>query len=276
MPLTESAFDGLIQSVRLAARTEIMPRFRNTAGDEIDTKSGPDDLVTIADRAAERVISEAAARLLPGALVIGEEAVDEDAGILDALPEANLAVIIDPVDGTWNFANGLPLFGVILAVVENGRTTFGLLYDPMSDEWIRASSGEGAFYCSSGGAKRRISIDATGCGTVGVVPLHLFPSATRRKLALRLAEFDRTMCLRCSCFEYWLLAKGACDFAISGLLKPWDHAAGELVYREAGGFAAMLADGSRYRASRTTGQLLVARNPARWAALQEVFDALAS
>ena len=106
MPLTESVFDGLIQAVRLAARTEIMPRFRNTTSDEIDTKTGPDDLVTIADRAAERVISEAAARLLPGALIIGEEAVDQDAGIFDALPEANLAVIIDPVDGTWNFANG--------------------------------------------------------------------------------------------------------------------------------------------------------------------------
>ena len=209
MPLTESAFDGLIQAVRIAARIEIMPRFRNTAGDEIDTKSGPDDLVTIADRAAERIISEAAARLLPGALIVGEEAVDEDAGTFDALPDASLAVIIDPVDGTWNFANGLPLFGVILTVVENGRTTFGLLYDPISDEWIRASSGEGAFHCSSGGAKRRISIDPTGCGTVGVVPLHLFPSATRRKLALRLAEFDRTMSLRCSCFEYWLLAEGA-------------------------------------------------------------------
>ena len=276
MLLTESVVDGLIQAVRLAARTEIMPRFRNTTDDEIDTKSGPDDLVTIADRAAERVISEAAARLLPGALIIGEEAVDEDAGILGALPEASLAVIIDPIDGTWNYANGLPLFGVILAVVENGQTTFGLLYDPISDEWIRASSGKGTTYCSSSGAKRRLSIDRTGCGTVGVVPLHLFPSATRRKLALRLAELDRAMSLRCSCFEYWLLAKGACDFAISGLMKPWDHAAGELVYREAGGFAAMLADGSRYLASRTTGHLLVARNPARWAALQKDFAALVS
>ena len=276
MPLTESVFDGLIQAVRYAARTEIMPRFRNTASDEIDTKTGPDDLVTVADRAAERVISEATARLLPSALIIGEEAVDEDAGILDALPEASLAVIIDPIDGTWNFANGLPLFGVILAIVENGRTTFGLLYDPISDEWIRASSEDGAFYCSSSGTKRRLSIDWSGYGTVGVVPLHLFPSATRRKLALGLAEFDRTMSLRCSCFEYWLLAKGACDFAISGLMKPWDHAAGELVYREAGGFAAMLADGSRYRASKTTGQLLVARNPVRWAALQEVFATLIS
>ncbi len=276
MPVTESVVEGLIQAVRFAARAQIMPRFRDTASEEIDTKSGPDDLVTIADRAAERVISEAAAKLLPGALVIGEEAVDEDAGILGALPEASLAVIIDPIDGTWNFANGLPLFGVILAVVENEQTTFGLLYDPISDEWIRASSGGGAFYCSSSGAKRRLLIDRTGCGTVGLVPLHLFPSAARKKLALRLVEFDRTMSLRCSCFEYWLLAMGACDFGISGLMKPWDHAAGELVYREAGGFAAMLADGSRYRASRTTGQLLVARNRTRWAALQEVFAALAS
>ncbi len=276
MPVTECVVEGLIQAVRFAARAQIMPRFRNTASEEIDTKSGPDDLVTIADRAAERVIAEAAAKLLPGALVIGEEAVDEDAGILDALPEASLAVIIDPIDGTWNFANGLPLFGVILAVVENEQTTFGLLYDPISDEWIRASSGGGAFYCSPSGAKRRLLIDRTGCGTVGLVPLHLFPSAARRKLALRLVDFDRTMSFRCSCFEYWLLAMGACDFGISGLMKPWDHAAGELVYREAGGFSAMLADGSRYRASRTTGQLLVARNRTRWAALQEVFAALAS
>ena len=232
--------------------------------------------MTIADRAAERVISEAAAKLLPGALVIGEEAVEEDAGIPGALSEASVAVIIDPIDGTWNFVNGLPLFGVILAVVENEQTTFGLLYDPILDEWVRAVSGGGAFYCSSSGAKRRLLIDRTGCGTVGLVPLHLFLSAARRKLALSLLEFDRMMSLRCSCFEYWLLAKGACDFGISGLMKPWDHAAGELIYREAGGIDAMLADGNRYRASRTTGQLLVSRNRSRWTALQEVFAAMVS
>ncbi|MDE2791798.1 MAG: inositol monophosphatase [Paracoccaceae bacterium] len=271
MPLTESIVDGLIQAVRLAARTEIMPRFRNTAGDEIKSKSGPDDLVTIADCAAERVISEASERLLPGALIVGEEAIEEDAGILDALPKAKLAVIIDPIDGTWNFANGLPLFGVILAVVEDDETTFGLLYDPISDAWIRAGSGKGAFYCSSNGTRRRLSINTAGNGTIGVVPLFLFSSSVRKRLAPRLLGFDRVMSLRCSCFEYWLLAEGACDFAIAGLMKPWDHAAGELVYREAGGFAAMLPDGKRYRASRTVGHLLVARNPERWAALREVF-----
>ena len=71
MPQAESACNGLIEAVRFAARGAIKPWFRNTTGDEIDTKTGPVD-AAFADHAAERVISPAAARLLPGALVIGE------------------------------------------------------------------------------------------------------------------------------------------------------------------------------------------------------------
>ena len=143
MPLTDDVMTGLIEAVRDAARTEILPRFRNLSADQIDTKSGPDDLVTVADRAAEARLTAAAQKLLPGALVVGEEGVAEDPAILDRFAEAELAVVIDPVDGTWNFANGLANFGVILAVVEGGRTIFGLLYDPVMDDWITATPGAG-------------------------------------------------------------------------------------------------------------------------------------
>ena len=144
MPLTDDVMTGLIEAVRDAARREILPRFRNLSADQIDTKSGPDDLVTVADRAAEARLTAAAQKLLPGALVVGEEGVAEDPAILDRFAEAELAVVIDPVDGTFNFARGLAIFGVILAVTRHGQTVFGLLYDPVMDDWVQAHRGGGA------------------------------------------------------------------------------------------------------------------------------------
>jgi fructose-1,6-bisphosphatase/inositol monophosphatase family enzyme len=132
-----------IEIVRAAARSEIMPRFRRLGPDDVRAKSAPDDLVTEADLAAEDAISRDLAQDFPDALILGEEAVESDPTLLDRLPDAELAFVIDPVDGTWNFAAGLATFGVILAVVEKGETVMGLLYDPVLDDWVVARKGLG-------------------------------------------------------------------------------------------------------------------------------------
>ena len=262
----------IVGIVRAAAREEILPRFRALSSGDVATKSSDSDLVTIADKAAEKRITEEVARLLPEALVVGEEAVAEDDGLLGRLGDADLSVIIDPIDGTWNYANNLPLFGVMLAVVAGGETVFGLLYDPMSDAWITARAGDGAFRETARGEITRLEIGGGEATDTGLVPTYLFPLEVRRRLVLRLAEFERVGSYRCSCHEYWLMAEGRVDFAISGHLKPWDHAAGELIYREAGGHAAMLSDGAPYRVTLTSGQLLLARTEAAWERMRGVFS----
>ena len=272
MQISDQLKRQIVGVVRTAAREEIVPRFRALSGQDVSAKSSAFDLVTIADKAAEARIGEGITRLLPDAMILGEEAVAEDEGLLSRLGRAGLTVIIDPIDGTWNYANNLPLFGVMVAIAEGDKTLFGLLYDPLSDAWITARAGDGAFRETGRGDIARLWIDTETRMNTGLVPLYLFPLETRRRLAQRLVEFDRVTSYRCSCHEYWLMAESSVDFTISGHLKPWDHAAGELIYREAGGYAAMLEDGQQYKVSRNRGQLLLARSQAAWDHLRGVFS----
>src|SRR5687767_8656688 len=102
-----------------------MPSFRSLRPEDIhskDTPGDPDDIVTIVDKAAERYLIDALSDVIPGAAFIGEEAVSENASLLAALSEATPAWLIDPIDGTKNFAQGNGNFGVMLALVEGGRT----------------------------------------------------------------------------------------------------------------------------------------------------------
>ena len=230
--------EGLIvEAVRRVAVAEILPGFRALAPGDIDTKSGPEDLVTPYDRAAERALATALGAILPGALFVGEESVDADPGLLDLLAGAELAVIVDPIDGTSNFAAGLALFGVIVAVVAQGETVFGLLYDPVIEDWVVARKGGGAWFAGPGRPPRRLTgrSPRPRAQAQGYVPLYLYEPARRREVAAALPGLGRTGSLRCSCHEYRQLALGQADFVVSRSAKPWDHAAGCLVVTEAGG-----------------------------------------
>lgn len=276
MPLDTATEDSLIALVRRVAKAEILPRFRRLPEGSVQSKSAPDDLVTEADLSAEAGITAGARALLPDALVLGEEAISADPALLDGLAGADRAVILDPVDGTWNFAKGLTTFGVILAVAERGETVFGLLYDPVMDDWIRASRGRGTWFERPDGERVRLEIggDASIPDAVGFVPLFLYPLDARQRLAGAIPGFRRIWSVRCSCHEYRLLAQGHADFCLSGSLNPWDHAAGALAVAEAGGAVGLL-DGRDYAAGITEGGYLVtARSEAMLARIREVFGPL--
>ena len=136
--VTPAQRSQIINIVRRAARAEILPRFRRLSDGDIRTKSAADDLVTDADTRAEAMITRALQIAFPSALVIGEEAVAEKPELLDGIADAQLAFVIDPVDGTWNFAHGLAVFGVIVAATRFGKPVFGLIYDPVADDWAIA------------------------------------------------------------------------------------------------------------------------------------------
>lgn len=264
---------ALIHLVRTVAKTEIMPRFRHLAPSDVAAKSGPEDLVTEADLCAEAAIAARAHALLPEAVIVGEEAVETRPELLAQFGEAPLSIIIDPVDGTWNFAKGLSTFGVILAVAERGEAVFGLLYDPVLDDWVRARRGGGAFYERPDGSSRQLTFGGTPSGGLtGFVPLFNFPLATRMRLAEDVPGVRRIWSVRCSCHEYRTLALDGADFCLSSALKPWDHAAGALVVEEAGGAVGLL-DGRSYRASITSGgALLSARSPAVLTELRQILS----
>lgn len=265
---------GLLDAVRRAARDAILPRFRRLDPAEIQAKDGPDDLVTIADRAAETIIAEAAADLFPASSIVGEEGVADDPARLDLLSRPGACVVIDPIDGTHNYATGLAVFGTIVALVEDGETVFGLLYDPLGDDWIAAGRGEGAWFGRGGDPAARLSpppMPADWRRAHGYLSIGHLAGALRPALLATAPRFAGLTSLRCSCHEYRMMATGGATFMIAGGNKPWDHAAGALVMAELGGRAETLR-GAPYRPANRDGGVAAAPNADALAALRAMED----
>lgn len=274
-PITPAQQSHVLNIVRRAARAEILTRFRNLSASDIADKDGAGDLVTAADEAAERMMTRALALAFPSALIVGEEAAAKDPSLLNRIADAPLAFIIDPVDGTWNFANGLAVFGVILSVTQYGKPAFGLIYDPMADDWAMATAEGPATLQKASGATRPLKCAMGGAleDLTGFIPLHFFEKRLQAQVAATMPGFRRTPNLRCSAHEYRMMAMGQADFLLTPSLNPWDHAAGALIVARAGGHVEML-DGGDYTAARHTGFLLCAPDRTTWNRLRKVFSFL--
>lgn len=270
-----TSFDimALANILRDAAKAEILPRFRRLDAGMIRQKSEAIDLVTEADEAAERFIKARVEALMPDALFVGEEAVAADATLLDRLDEAKLAVIVDPVDGTANFAAGLPLFAVMASVVANGETVAGIIYDPMGDDWVMAEKGSGAWLRRPDGSSERLHVATPPAldQMVGTVSIAFLPAETKPQVLANLAKVRVAANYRVAGHDYRLFAGGHTHFIAFNKLMPWDHLAGTLVSEEAGGYAARF-DGSPYLPSHRDGGLLLAADKSTWELLRrEVF-----
>ena len=254
---------SLSELLRKVAAAEILPRFRALGEGEIAAKSAPADLVTEADLRAEEALTDALRIRWPDALIVGEEAAETDASLVPAIPNAARAVVLDPVDGTWNFAAGLACFATMLAVVERGETVLGLIHDPVLGDTAVADRSGARIVDARGERPLRCSSETDPARMAGFLPLHLAPRAARAPLALAMAGFARVTSLHCSAWEYRLLAAGRVEFVLSTHLKPWDHLAGALLVRQAGGVVRTLA-GEDYRAGVTRGPLLAAASEDAW------------
>jgi fructose-1,6-bisphosphatase/inositol monophosphatase family enzyme len=256
--------------LREAAQAEILPRFRNLNEGAVRQKSSPLDLVTDADEAAERMIAIRLSDAFPTALVVGEEACERDPSLLDGLANADLAFVVDPVDGTKNFAAGLPLFGVMAAVIVRGEVVAGIIHDPIGDDWTMAVRGEGAF--TEGLDGRRADICVAPAAPIdqmhGIASWYFLPEPLRTTVAANLPRVAAAGSYRCAAHEYRMAAAGHCHFLLYAKLMPWDHAAGWLIHREAGGYAARF-DGSAYLPQHRSGGLLCAPDQDSWWALRD-------
>ncbi|WP_421994512.1 inositol monophosphatase family protein [Roseococcus sp.] len=263
MRITTTQASDVAALLRDAARAEILPRFRQLAAGDIRVKSGPLDLVTEADEAAERRISAALSTRFPDAMILGEEAAAADPSLLEKMAEAELCFIIDPVDGTANFAAGVPLFGVMVAAVRNGETIAGWIHDPMGDDTVIGLRGEGAWVQSPDGARRdcRVSAPAPVGSMVGAVSWGFMPPERKARVLPRLSRLAGTLNFRCAAHEYRLAATGGAHLLVYNKLMPWDHAAGVLIHAEAGGHSSHF-DGAPYSPRRHTGGLLCAPDAA--------------
>lgn len=266
----ESAFSDVDAILREVAASEVMPRFRQLESGDIREKN-PGDLVTVADVESERRFGELLPQLLPGSRVVGEEAASADPSVMDALASEGPVWIVDPVDGTNNFANGKECFALIVALVAGGETLAGWIHDPVADVTAMAGAGEGAWM--DDGTRLEIPSDIKISAMTGTAPKRV-----RRRLAERGPINGHPMPAklvhyRCAGREYMDMVRGRLHFARFGRwLKPWDHAAGILVHREAGGHAALCKTGAAYGPADgiIEGPLLVAPNADDWQALRPV------
>lgn len=256
-PFTAAQAHELDLLLRAAARAEIMPRFRKLGIAAIRTKSGPLDLVTDADEAAEEMITHGLERRFPGCLVVGEEAAARDPRLLDRLAGADLAFVVDPVDGTSNYAAGLPLFGTMAAAVIRGEVVAAVIHDPLVDSSALAVRGEGAWEQAADGTRHdlRVAAPVQLERMTGAVSWRYLPAALRAKVLPNLPRLAQIYDFRCAAHEYRMLAAGHCHFLMFNRLMPWDHLPGWLLHREAGGYAAQF-DGSAYRPGATDGGLI--------------------
>ena len=260
--------------VRRAARAEIIPRFRKLDLGDINEKAGPLDLVTDADVGAEAMITRGLQIAFPNAVVVGEEAVAKDETLLEKIADAELSFLVDPVDGTWNFAKGLPMFGTIIAACRFGRPVFGLIYDPMGDDLVEADLNTPARQIFSGGRTNALATcpPKERKDMIGYFHTSLLKAEAKSFVGSKMPELAFLSSLRCAAHEYRLLAQGAIDFVMGVRMTPWDHAAGVLICQKAGGHSAML-DGREYTAMEQ-GFLLSAASEAVWNDVAKLFETL--
>jgi len=235
----------------------ILPRYRNLQHGEIEDKGG-NDPVTIADRESEVALFEGLAKLAPGLALVGEEACFADETLLDRA--SGPCWIVDPIDGTRNFAAGRPPFGILIAQADGGEAQSGWIYDCLSGRFCAAHRGGGAFL----DGEKLIARTTGGERPLAAISLSFMDEAHReRVLAHLIPHYALADIPWCAAEQYPRLALGTNDVAIFERTLPWDHAAGALWLNEAGGKCAR-ADGGPYRVDDGRKGMIGAASPALW------------
>lgn len=252
--MLDAAIHALMRDV---TETAILPHYQTLSADQI-TEKASDDLVTVADKLSEQLLTEGLARLaaIP---VVGEEAAHADARVLDRL--AGDCWIVDPLDGTHNFAHGQSPFGILIARAEAGEAVSGWIYDCLTGRFCAAHRGRGAFVDGE-----RIAARTTGrMPPIAAISLLFFEEGKREQLRNHIApHYTLADIPRCAAEQYPRLALGVNDLSIFQRTLAWDHAAGVLWLNEAGGKAAR-PDGSVYRVDEWEKPGLIgAASPALW------------
>lgn len=255
----DRAIEAAVTSMlRQVAETVILPRFRSLAGHEIGEKA-PGEVVTIADREAEFQLSAGLAALLPEARIVGEEACDAQLEMLEGLDQG-VVWLIDPLDGTRNFANGVEHFAVMVALIADGITQAGWIYDPLGRRMHSAQRGKGAFV-DGVLVKSRASSKP---GLIGALPSYYADEDGREQLKDLQSKVGTVLPgLMCAGADYPRCVDGTQDFAMFWRSLPWDHAPGALFLEEAGGKVGWL-DGTSYAVGDTRPGLLAAASPDIW------------
>lgn len=269
MTFTHRDLATLADLLREAARAEVMPRFRRLEESAVRAKAGPLDLVTIADEAAEHIIAAGLRKHFPGCLVVGEEAASADPAIMAGLADADLSFVVDPIDGTSNYAAGIPLFGVMAAAIMRGEVVASAILDPVDEDMALALRGEGAWRETADRhtVPLRVASPAPVAEMTGHVSWRYLPPADRPLVCANLPRLAAVWDFRCAAHQYRMVAAGSTHVLMFNRLLPWDHAPGWLLHQEAGGYAARFDD-TPYRPEHLSGGIICAPDRTSWLAVR--------
>lgn len=216
--------------IKQHAAREIMPRYMQVAYSL--KKDG--SLVTAADDAMQVAMIESLRTLWPEYALLGEEMTAQQQQAL--LDEGNAGLwVLDPLDGTSNFASGVPIFSVSLALIKNGQVVLGMIYDPNRDELFSAIRGEGAWLNEQPLQAATEREQLAQC-TAQVDFKRLSPAM--RVCLAREHPYASQRNFGSGALDWCWLAAARSQVYIHGGQKLWDYAAGQLILQEAGGFAA--------------------------------------
>lgn len=256
----------LARTIALEA-AELVERRRHEGVKIAASKSSAEDIVTLADRESESLIRSALARARPHDGFFGEESGAESG-------TSGLTWVVDPIDGTVNYAYGIPAFAVSIAVVEGEpdpstwRALAGVVANPAIGEIYTATAGGGSFL---GGDRLQVRtgvelpLALVGTGFSYNAELRVRQAEVVRGLIDQVRDIRR---IGSAALDLCSLAAGRLDAYYERALNPWDHAAGGLIAREAGARVAGLGGAAESR------DLLIAAEPSLFARLESELEAL--
>ncbi len=257
--------DRVTEIIAEVGQEVVLPRFQALAAHEIQEKAAG-DLVTIADLEAETLLAKRLGDLSPGALVVGEEAVEADPDVIENLAQDSALVwIIDPVDGTGNFSRGVDDFAMMVGLTRGSEILAGWIHRPVGGQTAVAERGGGARLA---GNRLRVATAGKPLAMRGTLNAGVFgDKSLGQRIQSRRERVGAVRSLRCAGLEYIRLASGEIHFSLFTKTKPWDHVPGSLIHAEAGGYGRLL-DGRPYgpRSGDAKG-LLLAPSKAGWEAL---------
>lgn len=246
--------DTLCTLVRRAAREELLPRFTRVT----QQHKADGSILTEADLAIDARLRAALADNWPGIAFLSEEM---DTAAQDSLlqsPDQPLWCL-DPLDGTSNFAAGIPFFGVSLALLQAGQPQLGVIYDPVRDECFSVRRGHGARL--NGAALRTPPIDLELGRCIALIDFKRLTPDLRRRL-LESPPYHSQRNFGSCALEWAWLAAGRGHIYLHGGQKLWDFAAGCLLLEEAGGASFTLAGDTVFRPDLPPRSVVASPDPA--------------
>jgi len=242
---------AVIAAVKLVSAEEIMPRYLKVSHQHKDDGS----LCTEADIEAQAALTKKLKAIL-NVPVLGEEMTAAEQQKMWEEGQEGLWCV-DPIDGTSNFARGLPYFGVSVALLRDRKSVLGVVYDPVADEMFAAERERGAFL----NGRKLIARESVGELTQALAAVDF--KRLKKKLLTKLVTNTPYASQRnfgASALDWCYAAAGRYDLYLHGGQKLWDYAAGSLVLSESGGYACSIEDEDFNQCDIRVRSVIVARD----------------